>query len=181
MNVNGCHTKVQMKTKELVPLSEETVADSWVCNTVGDGNYERLFPGVTVYHNALGGTVITFCGTPVAEFNLVEAFSFLTYSRKEQMIRLLKNSGELPVYYPDDEEVYLKAADTADGRLLVAVFNIGQDPTEELSLVCDFEASSVTRLTPDGEEEAVTFRREGDKYVLDIPCLPLEPVILFIK
>ena len=181
LNVNGCHTKVQMKTKELVPLSEETVADSWVCNTVGDGNYERLFPGVTVYTNALGGTVITFCGTPVAEFNLVEAFSFLTYSRKEQMIRLLKNSGELPVYYPDDEEVYLKVADTADGRLLAAVFNIGQDPIEELSLVCDLEASAVTRLTPDGEEEVVAFRREGDRYILDIPCLPLQPVVLFIK
>lgn len=180
LNINGCHTKVQMRAKELIPLSEETRADSWVCNTVDSESYERLFPGVTVYRNGLGGTVITFCGTPVAEFNLVEAFAFLTYSRKEQLIRLLREAGELPVYYPGDEEVYLKAANTADGRLLVAVFNIGSDPIEALSLVCESEAASVTRLTADGEEEPVSFRREGDRYVLDVPCNPLEPTVLFI-
>lgn len=177
---SNAHTKVQMKAKELIPLSEETAVDSWVCNTLDGESYERLFPGVTVYRNDLGGTVITFCGTPVAEFNIVEAFAFLTYSRKEQLIRLLKDTGALPAYYPGDEEVYLKAADTADGRLLVAVFNIGSDPIEALSLVCDSDATAITRLTAEGEEAPVLFRREGDKFVLDIPCRPLEPVVLFV-
>ncbi|MBQ9120736.1 MAG: hypothetical protein IJY12_00025 [Clostridia bacterium] len=181
LNVNGCHTKVQMKAKELVPLSDATVADSYVCNTVDNETYEKLFPGTTVYENELGGTIFTFCGTPVSEFNLVEAFSFLTYSRKEQLIRMLKSTGEMPVYYPGDEEVYLKAADMEDGRTFCAVFNIGLDPIDALVLVCDFEATKFEALTPDGGTTEIAFRREDDRYILDVPCRTLDPVVLFIS
>ena len=180
-NFNGCRANVQQKAKELLPLSDATIPDSWVCNTVDNEKFERLFPGTTIYKNELGGTVFTFCGTPVAEFHLQDAFSFLTYSRKEQLARMLKLTGEMPVYYPGDEEVYFKAADMEDGRVLAAVFNLGTDPIEELSLACDFEAKGFACLTPDGEEAKITFRREGDRYILGIPARTLEPVIVFIE
>ena len=89
--------------------------------------------------------------------------------------------GELPVYYPNDEEVYFRCADMADGRVFCAVFNIGLDPIEKLELVCDFEATGFERLMPDGSCSAVGFERFGDRYILDIPCATLDPVVLFIE
>ena len=94
---------------------------------------------------------------------------------------MLKRTGEIPVYFPGDEEVYLKAADMPDGRLFCAVFNIGMDPIEELALVCDREVKKITCLTPDGEEAPVSYHKEGDSYVTELPCLPLQPIILFIS
>lgn len=181
LNINGAITKAQMKTKELVPLAKNAIPDSYVVNTVDHENYERLYPGTVVFKNELGGTVITFSGTPVCDFNISDAFSFLTYSRKLQLVNLLKNAGELPVYYPGDEEVYLKAATTENGEMLVALFNIGLDPIEKIELICDFSPKSFKMLTPNGEKASVTYTQNGDKYTLDTGALTLEPVIIFIE
>lgn len=181
LNINGGITKAQMNTKELVPLSKDAIPDSYVVNTVDHENYERLYPGSVVFKNKLGGTVITFSGTPVCDFNISDAFSFLNYSRKLQLVNLLKNAGELPVYYPGDEEVYLKAATTENGEMLVALFNIGLDPIEKIELICDFSPKCFKILTPSGERASVTYTQNGDKYTLDIGALTLEPVIIFIE
>ncbi len=178
---DGMQTKIQMHIKEIVPLSSNTVADSYVYNSVDYENYEPLFPGATIFENELGGRVFVFCGTPVAEFNIVEAFSFLNYSRKEQLIRMLKMTGEMPLYYPGDEEIYLKCADMDDGRVFCAVFNIGLDPIERLQIVCDFEAATFKMLLPNGEEKELDFERDGSTYTLATPCNILDPVILFIE
>jgi hypothetical protein len=178
---NGAITKIQMKTKELVPLYNDVKIDSYATNTVDNENYEKLFPAVTVYQNSLGGTVITFSGTPVAEFNIVEAFSFLTYSRKQQLVSLLEQTGNLPLYYPGDEEVYLKVAETENGETFVALFNIGLDPIEKLELCCDFEPKSVKILTPNGETEKIPFVFTNGKISLDVGANTLEPVVLFIE
>ena len=181
LNINGGITKAQMNTKELVPLSKNAIPDSYVVNTVDHENYERLYPGSVVFKNKLGGTVITFSGTPVCDFNISDAFSFLNYSRKLQLVNLLKNAGELPLYYPGDEEVYLKVATTENGEMLVALFNIGLDPIEKIELICDFSPKCFKILTPSGERASVTYTQNGDKYTLDIGALTLEPVIIFIE
>lgn len=178
---DGAFTKVQMKSKELVPLFPSVEVDSYATNTVDDENYEKLFPAVTVYQNSLGGTVITFSGTPVAEFNIVEAFSFLTYSRKQQLVSLLEQTGNLPLYYPGDEEVYLKVAETENGETFVALFNIGLDPIEKLELCCSFEPKTVKILTPNGETEKIPFVFTNGKISLDVGANTLEPVVLFIE
>ena len=177
---NGALSPVQQKVKELVPLSSDTIAHSYVCNTIDYESYEELFPGVTSFKNELGGNVLVFSGTPVAPFRIDTAFSFLTYSRKQQLIELLKQTGELTVYYPNDEEVYLKCADMDDGRVFTAVFNIGLDPIEALELCCDFEAKGFSQLMPDGGEKEVGFRVDNGRYILDIPAYTLDPVVLFI-
>ncbi len=181
LNINGAHTKVQQKTMELVPICDKVIADSYVCNTTDYENYEKLFPGSTVYKNELGGTVFVFCGTPVAEFHLDKAFSFLSYSRKLQLLNMVKIANELPIYYPNDEEVYLKAADMENGDLFCAVFNIGLDGIDALELVCDFEAKKFKKLMPNGEAKEIDFKFENNRYVLDTPCNILEPVVLFIE
>ena len=177
---NGSCTGVQMQIKELIPTSKETVVNSQVCNTTDYESYEYLFPGVTEYKNELGGNVFVFSGTPVAEYHLATAFSFLNYTRKEQLVELIKKANELPVYYPGDEEVYLKCADMEDGRIFCALFNIGLDMIDKIELVCDFEAKSFETLLPSGEIISVPFEKENGKYVLEKSAQILDPVVIFI-
>ncbi|MBE6625146.1 MAG: hypothetical protein E7622_05820 [Ruminococcaceae bacterium] len=177
---DGAITALQMKIKELVPLSDEVLCDSYVCNTLDNEIYERLFPGLTVYENDLGGTVAVFAGTPACEFNISQAFSFLNYSRKQQLIKLLGSMGALPAYYPNDEEVYLKVAKNGD-ELLLAVFNIGLDPIDKLEMVFEKTPTSIERLCPNGQREAVSFEIQEGRIVMDIPCNTLDPVIIFVK
>ena len=179
--LNGAFVALQQKTMELVPTSESTVATSYVCNTLDYVNYEKLFPGCTVYKNQLGGTVIVFSGTPVAEFSLDKAFSFLSYSRKLQLIDMLNSTGQIPVYFPGDEEVLFKLANMPDGRMLCAIFNTGFDRIEKIQLASSLDISKIHLLMPDGTEKCVDFTKDGNIYTVDTPCYTLEPVILFIE
>lgn len=179
--INGNLTKTQMITKELIPTGEGALVDSIVCHTVDHEHYEELFPGSVIYKNSLGGTVFTFCGTPRANYNITEAFSFLTYSRKLQLIAMLKQTGELPSYYPGDAEMYFRAADMPDGGLLCAAFNIGLDPIENLELVFDRDITLIEKVMPDGSRKEISFSREGEKYVLDTACNTLDPIVLIAR
>lgn len=179
--VNGNKVGRQVGLLELVPTAPETEADSQVYHTLDNVVLEPLFPGSTVYRNELGGLVVTFCGTPRAEFNLAQAFAFLNESRKQQLVRLLQRAGELPVYYPGDEEVYMKAAETPEGELLCALFNLGTDPIEALSLMVEKTPAKIYALQPDGTRAEIPFRMDGNTAILDIPCHTLTPVILFLS
>lgn len=181
---NGNPCSKQMGLARLIPTSEATVAHSWVVQTPNGANAEPkipLFPGVTSYKNKLGGKVVVFSGTPEAKFVYTEAFSFLNESRKLQLIDLLKACGELPVYYPGDQEVYIKAAHTADGGLFVAFFNISLDPIDKIELVCDREVSSVEMLSPSGVFESAEFECVDGVIEIDAPAPILSPQVMIIK
>ncbi|MBE6611972.1 MAG: hypothetical protein E7632_05730 [Ruminococcaceae bacterium] len=180
LSVNGNKCGVQVGARELVILSDDVREDSGVYNSVDKENYTYLFPGTTVYKNALGGTAHVFCGTPAAGFNLTEAFSFLNISRKKQLVRMLSDAGELPAYCPSDAEIYMRAADMEDGGLFAAIFNIGLDPMDETEIVCEREVSRIERLMPDGSRRPVDFTKNGSICTLDCPCSTLDPVVLFI-
>ena len=178
---NGALANIQKKVMELVVTSPKTVIDSYAVNTTDYENYEKLFPAVTSFENKLGGKVIVFCGTPVADFNISDAFSYLNYSRKQQLIRLTKDTAKLLVYYPNDEEVYLKCAEMEDTRVFCALFNIGLDPIEGIELVCSFEATKFEMLLPDGNTKQIEFEKQGNKYTLKANAITLDPVILFVS
>ena len=178
---NGSRSGIQMQIMELIPTSEKTVVNSKVCNTTDYETYEYLFPGVTEYQNELGGNVFVFSGTPVAEFHLSTAFSFLNYSRKEQIIKLMEKTKEMPVYYPNDEEVYFKCADMADGSTFCALFNIGLDCIDKIELACDFEAKKFECLLPNGKTKELPFVKNGNRYVLEKSAQILDPVVVFIS
>lgn len=179
--VCGNHTSVQVNTHELIPQSESTFSISTVFHIPDGKTKKELFPGVTGFKNQLGGTVFVFCGTPKAEFNHVQAFSFLNESRKNQLVQLLQSVNRLPVYYPDDAEVYLRAAKMPDGSLFVAVFNIGLDPLDDIPLVCEGTVNHVEHLTPEGKRETCAFQKKADRIVVKTPAYTLHPVILFIS
>ena len=185
LHVNGKKTNAQIGIQQLIPQSETVEAASTVMH-LKDGVQEiPLFPGVTVFKNELGGRCVVFCGTPNTKFHYTEAFSFLSESRKEQMLQLLAAGGQLPVYYPEDAEVYLKAGTLEDGRLVTAVFNIGLDPLEEIPLVVDRDVHGVQRLTAEGQWEDCEWQNSsasGRREIrVDTPAYTLEPVILKIE
>ncbi len=171
---------VQNKFMELVPASDKVEVDSIVYHAVGKAPKEPLFPAVTIFKNELGGTVFTFCGTPLGQYNLVEAFSFLNYSRKQQLISLMKKVGEAQVYFPGDEEMYFRVADMPDGGIFCSLINISTDPIEEIELVCERKITKVEMLTKTGERCAVDFEQNGDNLIVKTGCGVLDPVILFM-
>ena len=180
--VNNRTVKNQQKVMELVPQSDSVKIYSHVYNSVREDGRTLLFPGVTMYKNSLGGKIFVFSGTPASEFNIVEAFSFLSYSRKLQLIEMLKETDALKAYYVGDEEVYFRCADMADGRLFCAVFNIGLDPVEEIKLYIDKSVKEITCLDSNGNEDKVEFYSHGEGlYTVKMCASTLSPVILFIK
>ncbi len=180
--VNNKTTKMQMHYKELKPISDKVKAYSYAFNAVGGGEKTMLFPAMTMYENALGGKIFVFCGTPVAQFNILEAFSFLNYSRKLQLIEALKETDNLKAYYVDDEEVYFKTADMPNGTLFASIFNISFDPIEEIRLYVNKPVKKVEILTPEGNREEVQFVTEGNNiFTVKTRADVLTPVILFIS
>ena len=179
-DIKGNTTNLPVGCLELVPLSDAVEVDSVIYHAIGKMPKENLFPAVTTFKNELGGTVVTFCGTPVAKYNLVEAFSFLSYSRKKQLISLAKELGHLPVYYPGDEELYFRCAKMQDGGTFCSLINIGIDPIDEIELVGNLNPTKIYKLCKDGTRSEVEFTINCEKITVKTESMPLDPVILFI-
>ena len=178
IGINNKKVATQMQIQELVPLNDDVKADSMVMHLKGGKTEVPLFPGSTVYKNSLGGTVVVFAGTPEAVFIYFEAFSFLNETRKLQLVKLLKDTGNLPIYYKGDEEVYLKAGIMKDDSLFCAISNTGFDPIEEITLCVEKNYKKVEKLSCDGKWEECGFEVNGDVITIDVPAYTLQPVIL---
>ncbi|MBR6604040.1 MAG: hypothetical protein IKK94_08505 [Clostridia bacterium] len=172
---------VQPASLEIVPKDKRIRIDSMVQHTIDKANYTDLFPGVTIFDNDNGGKVAVFSGTPDCEWNYTQPFSYLCESRKKQLVRLLSEWGELPIYYPEDAEVYLKAADMPDGTLFCAFINLGLDELETIPLCCEKEVSKVEMLDSDGKKIKCDFTEDGNIINVQKSAKALEPVILFIS
>lgn len=170
---------LQIGGLELKPFSDVRV-ESVVCNKPDGITKNVLFPGSVSYKNSIGGKVVTFSGTPKVTTINHSTFSMLCRARKEQFIRLLKETGNLPVYYPGDAEVYLKAAQIPDGETFVAFINIGLDILESVTLVPEKTVTRIEKLDSNGERVPVNFKMVNGILELDIPAYTLEPIILFL-
>ncbi len=170
---------VPPRSMELVPF-DGAVAESMICD-IPDGKTDvPLYPGSVYFENSLGGKVITFSGSVNTPLQY-QYFSFLDESRKYQLIKLLKRCGHMPVYYPDDAEVYLKAANHDDGSLVVAFFNIGLDELESITLCVDKDVKSVEILNKNGERQAVPFTNNGDIIDIDMRVNVLDNAIIYLN
>lgn len=180
MPINGTYVNGQTNIMELVPTSDKTVEWSTASHTLDYCNYELLFPAVTVFENKLGGKVIAFAGSPKASYDILH-WGYLNYSRKLQLAALLEEAGERPLYYKEDEEVYLRVADMPDGRIFTALFNLGLDVIENLEFSVDRKVECVSQLMPNGDFEKVDFKQNGDDLTVFATSQILAPVVLVIK
>jgi hypothetical protein len=98
-----------------------------------------------------------------------------------QLAKMMRDMGEMPLYYTSDEEVYLKAARMKDGGLFAALFNLGYDVIEEMPFDVEGDVTSVSTLGADGKELPLSFRREGAVVTVEKTALPMDPVILFFR
>ena len=178
---NGKRMGRMVKLHELIPTADVTVNSMMCALPAGAPAPTPMFPAVTVFKNELGGTVVTFAGTPNARYHYTEAFAFLCEARKEQIIDILKETGNLPVYYPDDAEVYLRAAEMPDGNTFVAIFDISLDPLEGIPLVSEKPVKNIKKLSPDGKWENVNFTLQNNVITVDTTAYTLEPVILILE
>ncbi len=177
---NGCVCPVPVGVQELVPIAENVSVSSIVCHLEGGKNERQLFPGVTVYRNSWGGTVVVACGTPNTEFHYTTAFSFLTESRKWQFASILKATGNLPIYYSGDAEVYMKTAKNPDNKRFCALFNIGLDILEEIPLVTSENVTGVQILQKDGSFQSCDFEKTEEGVIVKTPAYTLLPVVLLL-
>ncbi len=179
--INGIRTEWQSDIHELIPHSENIEIGSYACAFVEGKAPEKLFPGSTVFKNKLGGQVVVFAGNPVTTGKYENRFSYLNDSRKEQFIHILDCAGCLPIYYPDDADVYLKAGTLPDGSMMVAFFNLGLDPIERIPLISKKEISSAQYLDCDGVFRDITWHRENGVNIFDIRADVMTPVVFLLK
>ncbi|MBR4770669.1 MAG: hypothetical protein IK090_07065 [Clostridia bacterium] len=177
---DGLTCREQVKPQKLVPNSDGVTVDSVLFKQLERGERLPLGPGTTRFARA-GGETVVFAGTPDTAFSLTEAFSFLSAPRKKQLLRILRPTGCLPVYYPGDAEVYLRAGTMPDGALFCAFFNIGLDVIDGVELTVDRIPSTVSHLTPDGSWETVPFTVAGDTLTLSVRAEVLIPEIFLLR
>lgn len=180
--IGGERIAKQYDFKELVPCREDLeILSKSFHSDQKTGEKIPMFPAVTRCKNSEGGETITFCGTPDMPFLYHTAFSLLCETRKNQFIEILSKNGLLPLYYPEDGEVYLRAGRLANGERMVAAFNLGFDVLEDLPLVTDEAVSEVECLQPDGTRLSVPFTVEGETIRIQTELRTLMPVVLFLK
>ena len=110
-----------------------------------------------------------------------DGFSFLTYSRKQSLVKMLKDTENLPVYYDGQEEMYFKSGKLPSGERLLAFINIGFDPVEEIVLGTDLPIKKASYITPDGKLKKVKIRKENGKVIIKKGINTLDPVVLVLK
>ena len=173
---------MQYGIKHLKPINDSVEELSQVVYRNPQTNaFENLYPGTTRFRNSLGGEVIVFSGSPDMPFKYFTSFSMLNEVRKRQLIEILSRSGNLPLYYPEDAELYLRAGYLPDGRIMAAVFNLSHDVLEELPLIIDRPVTRVWALNEAGEEIACEFEYENGKLTVKKSVLTLDPFVLFIS
>lgn len=166
---------------KLTPTNSSTEALSYNYLRCDDGP-KLLAPAVTKLTREGGRLSVVFSGSPHAPFSYGEGFAFLNETRKAQLVSLLGEAGALPVYAVGDDEICMRAGKLVGGELLVAIFLLGYDPVDALTLHLDKKPEEVEAMLPDGSWTMVGYTESADKvYTLDIGADPMYPVIIRIK
>ncbi len=105
----------------------------------------------------------------------------LNETRKSQLAEILAESGNLPIYYPDDAEVYVRAGYLKDNRILFAFFNISLDNLKNITLSTQIPVNKVEKLNPEGTLSPCSYLQVGDIITINEPAPILMPVVLIIN
>ena len=172
---------VQKNSRRLTPASVATETLSW-CYRKRGVEIELLAPAVTALDRGEGKHTFVFSGDPKSNFFYAEGFSFLTESRKRQLISLLFRAGALPIYAEGDNELCLRAGYLSDGRLLAMLLVLSYDPEETPTLYLEKAPTCILRLEPDGSYAEQPFTPLGESlYAIHTTAEPLYPLVLVIE
>lgn len=174
-------TSPQVKPYEIKIENEKVRMESVVFHLKDGKEKLPLFPGCTSFENELGGKVHVFSGTPKTIFNILEAFSFLSESRKKQFERLLKAVDAIPVYFPGDEEMYMRLGKTREEKYMCVLYNLGLDIPDEIELSTDLNIQKAEIMQADGTISEIPFRRNENILTVQARAGVLDPVILFLS
>ena len=178
--IYGKRTASMVGRRALRPTVGGVETLSYAAHKVDDATYVPLYPAVTRFANPLAGETVVFGGTPDAPF-VYYAFSMLGETRKRQLVDILSRRGHLPIYYPEDAEVYLRAGMLPNGEIFCAFFNLTLDELEDIPLVCETSVTHVEYLTSNGTREQLDFTVIDGVVRIARSVKVLDPVILFIK
>lgn len=172
----------QYDKKELTILGDDTEVISTLIRKKPDtGEIYDVAPAVTWCKNPLGGNAFVFCGTPDAPYGYNTSFSLLCETRKRQFVDILSKTGNLPIYYTEDVEMYLRAGYLENGEIMAAFFNIGFDQLEDIPFVSAKKVTNIEKLNPDGTRSKCEFTEEGGVIRVLEPLNTLIPAVLFIS
>lgn len=178
---NNTYCTKQKNLVRLIPTNEKTQTLSQNFVTQGT-SCTLLSPAVTCLERENGKLSTVYCGTPKAEFKYTEGFAFLNETRKTQFVELLKKANALPVYYPGDNELCLRAAYTKSGELLVYALILGFDPMDGLHLYLEKKPETIALLQSDGTKKELAFEAlENSIYKINTRLESMMPCILLIQ
>lgn len=172
---------VQYGCKKLEFISDDAEPLSEVIYNSSSDDAQAGFPGVVRTSNSLGGEVIVFSGTPDMPFTYYTAFSMLNETRKKQLINILSQKNHIPLYYPEDAEVYLRAGFLKDGSIMAVLFNLGFDELEDIPLCVSSKVSNVVKINPDGTKSECTFTADKNIVRVNENLKTLMPLVLIIS
>lgn len=179
--IDGHSVEKVTDLKRLTPINDSVEELSHAVCRLPNDDVEKLGVSVSGYINPLGGYTIVYGGTPDTWWNYSTAFSLLCESRKNQFIKILKRQNNLPVYYPEDVDMYIRAGYLSSGELMVACFNLSLDVLEEIPLVVDKKVNKIQLLNANGEREEVKFYEKDGVIYIDQSIGVLDPKVLFIS
>ena len=144
-----------------------------------DANQKKLAPGAVLYQKNDGTSVITFAHEYGWNDGL-RSFGIFNETRKQLFIKCLQKLDVMPIWYPDDAEILLKAAILPDGSKIAVALNIGLDVLDELPLAGTWtQTIAVQQLSTDGTwQSIVATRRQDGALAIKTQLPPLGFVLL---
>jgi hypothetical protein len=176
---DGTQMEAKGRYAHLTPMGE----DVSVLSTLMHRTYalaaesDALAPGTIRSRNADGRIAITIANHLGGQH--IDAFGFFHETRKRQLIDLLNRLAPLPVWYPEDAELFLKAGTLADGTRIVIVANLGLDSLEEIPLCGPWMdgAAAIQHLQADARWQEIPFDRNDAAVTLKTFLPPLDVAI----
>ncbi|MCQ2379560.1 MAG: hypothetical protein MJ025_01365 [Victivallaceae bacterium] len=180
---NGPGHVIPFETDGTVPnltrvSPEAEIRSVLVCAEGAENKGAKLGPGMIVYRNPCGGTVVTRA-MPVGISRVNDEWPEL----KREYVRIfnLLDPELVPFYIGEDQPVHLRCGRHDDGGYLLAMINLCFDPMTEIDLRTSRQVSSVEFLDEDGSYKPLNFTRTGDGIVVERRLECYAPLVLRIR
>ena len=169
VSADGAHTYSFVRNEEhpspymTAAAGAETLTVLKVASFPGASDARVVGPGVVLFRNALGGTVVSTAWTmETGGRYTANTFSRLSDGRKDWFVRVLERLDGADLYVENRQDVVALARRKADGTRLLFVLNLNRDPMRTVDVHVRGTVSSLEELGLDGAYRPAAFTRNGD-------------------